>query len=145
MTRELRKGDKVKNGLVLANGGVATYQHVVILSSSPRGDNVYPQENPLPEVITDIPVPVVDDSAEGEAVVETYTVDFDRKNKPLRGHVVGRLKNSGHRFIANHGDEATLRDLASWTKEPIGRTGVVKQDQERKGRNLFVFAQDARL
>lgn len=68
MVRELRKGKKT-NGLVLANGGVATYQHVVCLSSKP-GQHQYPAENPLPAVITDVAVPTIDNEAEGEAVIE---------------------------------------------------------------------------
>lgn len=143
MTREIRAG-KAKKGLVLANGGVATYQHAVVLSASPRR-NPYPNKNPLPPVITDVDIPALEAVAEGEAVVETYTVDFDRQNKPLRGHIVGRLCENGHRFIANHGDDATLQQLASFTKEPVGRSGHVKQDPGKQGHNLFVFADAARL
>jgi hypothetical protein len=68
MVRELRKG-KVKNGLVLANGGVVTYEYVVCLSSKPRS-SPFPDRNPLPEYVTDEPIPTVDDKAEGEAVIE---------------------------------------------------------------------------
>lgn len=145
MVRELRKGS-MQNGLVLANGGVATYQYAVCLSTKPRKDNSpYPEKNPLPAVITDIPVPEVDAIAEGEATVETYTVEFDRKGKPSRGHVVGRLKNNNHRFIANHGDDTTLQQLSSFSREPIGRAGYVKKDETKKGRNLFVFTDSSRL
>ncbi len=147
MVRQLRKG-KNQNGLVLANGGVATYQHAICLSSKPRkGGSPYPDQNPLPEVITDVPVPEVDVEAEGEAVVETYTVEFNRDGSPLRGHVVGRLKGNGHRFLANHGDERTLHELASWVKEPIGRSGLVRNEGggKGKGRNLFSFEGGARL
>jgi hypothetical protein len=70
MTRQLRAGNG-KNGLVLANGGVMTYQHVICLSSSPRRDgSPYSEKPTLPDVITDVPVPVVDGEAEGEAVIE---------------------------------------------------------------------------
>jgi hypothetical protein len=70
MTRQLRAG-KGKNGLVLANGGVMTYQHVICLSSSPRRDgSPYPEKSPLPDVVTDVPVPAVDVEAEGQAVIE---------------------------------------------------------------------------
>lgn len=70
MVRQLRKGQKI-HGLVLANGGVATYQHVVCLSSQPRKDgSPYPDKNPLPEVVTDVPAPPVDAQAEGQAVIE---------------------------------------------------------------------------
>jgi hypothetical protein len=168
MVRQLRKGDS-QNGLVLANGGVCTYQHVVILSSRPRRDgSPYPERNPLPDVITDVPVPTVDDQAEGEAIIEvslalvplclmkegmlivmgwgqTYTVEFNRDGTPLRGYIVGRLKSNGHRFLANHGDTNTLQQLSSEVKEPIGRSGWVQPDSEKKGRNLFSFEKGVKL
>ena len=70
MTRQLRKGNG-KIGLVLANGGVATYQHVVCLSSKPRRDDLqYPDCNPLPETITDVQIPAVIEQADGPASIE---------------------------------------------------------------------------
>ncbi len=70
MTRQLRAG-KGKHGLILANGGVMTYQHVVCLSAKPRHDgSAYPENPPLPDVITDLPVPVIDANAEGDCVIE---------------------------------------------------------------------------
>ncbi|TKA30041.1 hypothetical protein B0A50_02760 [Salinomyces thailandicus] len=137
MMRHLRSG-KARNGLVLANGGWVTYQHVVILSSNARKDgSPYPAQAPLPEIVTDVQVPTVDEVAEGVATVETYTVEFSRDGKPLRGHVVGRLGSNGHRFIANHADERTLDELSSWHVEPIGRKGNVKRGED--GRNLWTF------
>ncbi|TVY85952.1 hypothetical protein LAWI1_G006898, partial [Lachnellula willkommii] len=53
MVRVLRSG-KARTGLVLANGGVATYQHVVCLSSHARpSPSPYPTTNPLPEILDD--------------------------------------------------------------------------------------------
>lgn len=70
MVRQLRIG-RAKNGLILANGGVMTYQHVVCLSSQHRKDSSpYPDQNPLPDVISDTPVPHIDNLAEGEALIE---------------------------------------------------------------------------
>jgi hypothetical protein len=70
MTRQLRAG-KGKTGLILANGGNATYQHVVCLSSKPRADgSAYPCIQPLPDLLTDLPVPPIEETAEGEAVIE---------------------------------------------------------------------------
>lgn len=77
--------------------------------------------------------------------MQTYTVEYNRDNTPLRGHVVGRLKSSGHRFLANHGDEASLHGLASTKEEPIGKAIVVKKDSTMPGRNLFFFKTTARL
>lgn len=69
VTRQIRAG-KGKNGLVLCNGGVLSYQYVVVLSMSPRKRGEYPMSNPLPSVITDVPSPEVLADAVGEAVVE---------------------------------------------------------------------------
>lgn len=67
MVRELRKGNG-ERGLVLANGGMVTYQYVVCLSSkAPYGP--YPSRNPLPDLLEG-PAPQVDERAEGEAVIE---------------------------------------------------------------------------
>jgi len=54
------------------------------------------------------------------------------------------LKRNGHRFVANHGDEETLREISSGSEEKIGRSGRVRNDGKR---NLFVFSKtlDAKL
>lgn len=144
MTRALRNG-RGKNGLILCNGGVLSYQHVVILSTSPRANGQYPEKNPLPYKITDIPVPELDIAPEGEAVVETYTVEFGRDGKPAKGFVVGRMKSSGKRFLANAGDERTLREMGSGNKEVVGASGWVRQDPGKKGRGLFTFDKVAKI
>jgi hypothetical protein len=74
-------------------------------------------------------------------MMQTYTVQFNRDGSPLRGHVVGRLQ-SGHRFLANEGDEGTLMQLAS-AKEQIGRKGFVRVGED--GRNMFVFEEVGKL
>ncbi|KAF3927405.1 hypothetical protein ABW21_db0205841 [Orbilia brochopaga] len=145
MTRQLR-GDNThrrKNGLVLANGGVVTYEHVVCLSTQPRVDGSRYPANPLPEVLADVPVPPIDETADGEAVVETYTVSFDRNGHPETGFIVGRLLGSNHRFIANHGDQRTLQALGSGLEEQIGKRGWVTCDKKGEkgveGRCYFAF------
>lgn len=70
MARHIRKG-AAQTGLVLANGGLLSYQHVVCLSSKPRRDNSpYPDKNPLPERTTDWYVPDIEQPADGEARIE---------------------------------------------------------------------------
>lgn len=69
MTRQLRAG-KGKKGLVLCNGGVLSYQYVIVLSTQERRTGTYPLHNPLPEVITDVEAPETEDEANGEAIVE---------------------------------------------------------------------------
>lgn len=76
MVRELRLGHG-RNGLILANGGVLTYQHAVCLSSRPRPDeSPYPSQNPLPPYIKDVPVPSISAQAEGEAIIEVGFLNF---------------------------------------------------------------------
>ncbi|KAF1946198.1 hypothetical protein EJ02DRAFT_336434 [Clathrospora elynae] len=144
MTRQLRDG-KGRKGLVLCNGGVLSYQYVIVLSKEPRKEGTYPTENPLPLQITDVLAPALVLDAEGEAVVETYTVEFNRDGSPLRGYIVGRLKSHNKRFLANHGDEDTLRQMASGVGEIVGRSGWVWQDTQEKGRGLFAFDRPAKL
>ncbi|KAJ4382660.1 hypothetical protein N0V86_001882 [Didymella sp. IMI 355093] len=143
MTRQLRSG-RGKKGLVLCNGGVLSYQHVVVLGTAPRKSE-YPVENLLPEVLGDVKVPDLAKVAQGQCVVETYTVEFSRDGSPLCGHIVGRLKSDSKRFLANHGDESTLRQMAEGAGEIVGKSGWVWQDQNRSGRGLFTFDKPARL
>lgn len=55
---------------------------------------------------------------------------------------MGRLKD-GSRFLANHADEHTLKELSSWEIEQVNRKGLVTTD--KSGRNLFSFGDVARL
>jgi acetyl-CoA acetyltransferase len=144
MTRQLREG-KGTNGLILANGGVLSYQHVVVLSSNPR-QSAYPSSPPLPEYCDKLPSSDFERTAEGDAIIETYTVDYTRKGKPRRGHVIGRLLKNNHRFVANNADEHTLTILADTSgKEVVGRKGRVIVSEEDAGRNLFSLVSDVKL
>lgn len=69
MVRHLRDG-KGQTGLILANGGTVTYQHVLCLSSKPRARSSYPDKNPLPESLEDEPCPEVDSEPAGNVVIE---------------------------------------------------------------------------
>lgn len=75
MVRQLRKYTGTsRHGLILANGGVLSYQHAICLSSCSRKDGLsYPVKNPLPEFVTDVVIPGIDVQAEGEAVIEVGT------------------------------------------------------------------------
>ena len=75
-------------------------------------------------------------------MVETYTVEYDRENRPVLGHVVGRLRGSGKRFVANHGDGRTLEIMGMGHEEVIGMVGIVREDAEMEGRNLFCLSEE---
>lgn len=85
MTRQLRQRKSTgvdSNGLILANGGVMTYQHVVILSSCPRKDGTsYPSANPLSADLPKDPAPTIEEEAKGEATIEVSSIPgFRRSN-----------------------------------------------------------------
>jgi hypothetical protein len=159
MVRKLRDarrngdGRGRKNGLVLANGGVLSCENAVVLSSTPAqredGSIRLPyaegKDVEIHDLSTSFPGPKFLERAPGtvgspvEAEVETFTVEYNRGNKPVRGHVVLR-QGGGERVIANHGDESTLKELSGWDGEVVGRRGWVwcLGDKEQ-GRNVFSF------
>lgn len=55
------------------------------------------------------------------------------------------MKSSGKRFLANEGDEKTLRVMAGGAGEIIGRTGWVWLDEKEEGRGLFSFEKGAKM
>lgn len=167
MTRQIRKGAH-KTGLILANGGVLTYQHALCLSSAPRrAQPAYPLGDPQPQIANGAESPPFDDVASGDATIEvrlnpdyppparrnfrrsdsvtrqTYTVEFDRRGQPGKALIIGVLDKTGRRFLANHGDEATLRKLCDTNLEPVGLRGVVKTLED--GRNEFVLRLGGKL
>lgn len=132
MSRQLR-ARKVKNGLVLANGGFLSYQHALCLSSEPRREGPsYPDSRGSSSAVVGTPAPV-EAFAQGEAIVETYTVQFDREGNPEMAFIIGRLTDSKHRFVANHGDQRTLQELASSIEEQIGKIGYVETKRDASG------------
>jgi hypothetical protein len=74
MVRRLRAG-RGQTGLVLANGGTLTYQHVVCLASHAPAF-AYPAANPLPEHLDDRFSGPKDEVAEGEAYIEVLLDAF---------------------------------------------------------------------
>ncbi|GKU07933.1 hypothetical protein FLAG1_10956 [Fusarium langsethiae] len=141
MVRVIRNG-KYQNGLVLANGGVVSWQHAVCLSACPKRHGSAYREQPVLDNGQTCQGPAFTAQAQGEAIIETYTVDHDRSG-PKLGHIVGRLVETGDRFIANHGDEMTLSALVSTITEPIGMKGFVEVGAD--GRNLFTVDPPVKL
>lgn len=76
MTRKVRS-DKVRNGLVLANGGVLSYQHAICLSSRPRKDgSPYPDSRSFSDNVVGGSAPVVEVFAEGKATIEVSMIRY---------------------------------------------------------------------
>ncbi len=121
-------------GMLTANGNYVTKHSFGIYSTAPV-EGAWRRERPgvLQAQLNAAPkAPLVED-ASGRATIETYTV-MHGKAGPEFGVVIGRLNDSGARFIANTpADRAALEDLE--TRESLGRAGTVSH---RDGRNTFV-------
>ena len=121
---ERLRGSEDQVGYVSALGMTATKHAVCVLSSDPAlaaaAEGTATRVDP-PEDLRRGPELV--DAPEGPAVVETYTVEYDRTGAPVRSVLVLRLPD-GRRSVAN--GETTPAAIAALTEaEGVGRPGTV--------------------
>jgi acetyl-CoA C-acetyltransferase len=111
-------------GLVTANGNYVT-KHAAGLYSATPPDRPWEREDPniLQRELDALPKAPFTEKPNGRAKIETYTV-VHSKTGPELGIVVGRLVESGVRFIANTPtDPGLFADLE--TRDALGRPGTV--------------------
>lgn len=124
MVRKLRQDGT--NGLIVANGGYATHSHSMVFTRTPLPAGTFPQDyNVQPDADRRRgAVPELLDDYEGEGVIETYTIPFDRKGEPSHGTVIAR-SSDGARFLAHvpREDVEMLRFLMADEVQPIGSFG----------------------
>ena len=130
MIQRLRQnpGDK---GLVTGNGWYVTKHSANIWSSEPN-PNV-PTSAPNNEITTGPDPIMVIEEANGDAIVDSYTVNYSREGKPEHGIILGHLISGGERFIANIKSEQSILDDFV-IKEGVGRSGTVDYLDDR---NIF--------
>ena len=106
-------------GFIGANGGMLSKYSAGVYSAIPKAFKVC-DSRPLQQKIDAVEAPKVTESAEGEAVVETYTIGYN-KGIPSTAIVVGRLKAGNERFMANQieDDAETLRAMVA--EDPLNR------------------------
>ena len=131
-----RPGSK---GMVTANGGFLTKHAAGIYSTEPspaHDGRGWRREDPAvyQAELDALATPPVVKAAEGDAVIETYTVAFGRGGEPEAGILFGRLGNGtdpmAPRFIANTPPDPDL--LRAMTEEDfIGRRGKVANADRR--------------
>ncbi|MCP4039539.1 MAG: acetyl-CoA acetyltransferase, partial [bacterium] len=66
----------------------------------------------------------VADVANADAVVETYTMVYDREGRPARGIVIGRTEE-GVRFLSNTPDDLAINERVV-ADEFVGQSGRVR-------------------
>ena len=115
-------------GLVTANGNYVTKQSAGIYSTepldklfSPKDPNVYQAEINLKKG------PVFTEFANGNAIIETYTIMHDRAG-PSFGILFGRLSD-GSRFIANTPNGKYLMSVMT-SEDYLGKSGQVKNIED---------------
>lgn len=114
--------------LLFANGGYATHNHAIVLSSEPMPNAVFPHDFDCnaEAKARRAPVPEVDGEYQGIATVETYTVFYKRDGTPRVGTVIARTPDD-RRVLASvpANDEAMIAFLTDGRVEPVGSKGRV--------------------
>jgi acetyl-CoA C-acetyltransferase len=115
-------------GLLFANGGYATHNHTIAVSTRPIPAASFPRAYDF-QAEADAkrgPVPELDQDYTGAASVESYTVFYDREGQPRSGVVVAQT-GSGKRTLAHvpASDVATIARLQGKGAEPVGASGTI--------------------
>lgn len=115
-------------GLLFANGGYATHNHTIAVSTRPIPAASFPRAYDF-QAEADAkrgPVPELDQDYTGAASVESYTVFYDREGQPHSGVVVAQT-DSGKRTLAHvpASDVATIARLQGKGAEPVGASGTI--------------------
>lgn len=126
-------------GLLFANGGYATYNHTIILSSEPTGAR-FPQAYDY-QAEADArrgAIPALDEAYDGPVTLETYTVHYDRGGEVRMGTVVARTA-SGERTLAivPSEDRDTLASLTDGARDPVGLAGMIEAGADEPRRFRF--------
>ena len=125
MVRRLRAkpGDV---GLVGANGGFLSKYSVGVYSTAARAFTPF-DSKPLQAEIDAWAAPMLDPAFEGEADVETYTVDYSRPEP--RAVVIARAP-AGARVVAAPEDAATIQAMID--HDPLGGRVTIGQGENNK-------------
>jgi acetyl-CoA C-acetyltransferase len=120
--------------LMFANGGYATHFHGIVLSADPMPDATFPHDydcNPAAEALRGS-VPPIDEDYEGEAVIESYTIFYNRDASPKFGTVIARTPQGARALARVAGDDMAMIDfLTNGQVEAVGASGrTVKGEDE---------------
>ena len=131
MVEKLRHGGG--RGLLFANGGYATHNHTILLSSEPIEAASFPQDFDFQDEADAArgPVPELDKDFEGVAYMESYTVHYRRDGSPRMGTIVARTPE-GKRTLAMVPPDATktIEFLTNGKAEPVGSPGKIAYGED---------------
>jgi acetyl-CoA C-acetyltransferase len=116
--------------LLFANGGYATHNHAIVISSEPQVQATFPHtfDCNAEAKARRAPVPDVDGEYEGLAKIETYTVFYKRDGSVRIGTVIARTPDN-KRVLASvpASDTAMIAFLTDGKTEPVGSKGYISK------------------
>lgn len=118
VARKLRENPKAF-GLVGANGGIM-HKHAVGIYSCQPGWTVCDSSS-MQAKLDSQPIAQLAQYPEGDATIESYTVQFGR-GKPMYAVIIGRLNETGERFIANNFERDAEMLQALMSKNCVGES-----------------------
>ncbi|MEO1968525.1 MAG: acetyl-CoA acetyltransferase [Sphingomonadaceae bacterium] len=134
--RDQQGPNQAIRGLLFANGGYATHNHTILLSSEPTGA-AFPQDFDY-QAEADArrgPIPELDRSYTGSATIETYTVHYARDGSPKLATIVARTPKGDRTLAVVPGKDTPLIEwLTSGEHEPVSTPGrIARSDPDAPG------------
>jgi acetyl-CoA C-acetyltransferase len=130
MVRHLRDG-KAQLGLLYGQGEFVTKHHAIVLARSPPRDALNVDYN-LQKLVDSRrgAIPLLIENFRGEAIVETYTVLYNR-GEPSHGIVIARTPG-GERLLARvpGSDVGGIATLTNVDRSPIGVRGHIAPNDD---------------
>jgi acetyl-CoA C-acetyltransferase len=125
-----------KKVMILANGGYNTSESVGIYGNKPP---VKPYEdieyNDIQQKIEANSLPEPVEKANGNLIIEAYTIVYDREGMPEWGVVIGHLETGERTLAFIMADSERLLELEQ--QELVAKTFMVKYDSELKCNKLI--------
>lgn len=126
MVEKLRAGRPDGKGLIFANGGFATHNHVLLFSRRPGRDADRPHDYHVQALADAARGPATEfiENHAGPGTIESFVMPYGRKGEPAFAAVVAKTPD-GKRFLAHvpGDDRAMLAFLAGAEGEPVGTPG----------------------
>jgi acetyl-CoA C-acetyltransferase len=128
-----------QRGLLYANGGFATDNHAILLAGASLPFAAHDWNVQDAADAARGPVPPVDEDFTGLAMVESYTVFYDRSGAPSGGVVVARTPAGARTLAGVDGcDAALIARLTDGSEEPVGKAGQIHLSGD--GQRVWSFA-----
>jgi hypothetical protein len=125
MVRAVRDG--ASTGLLYGQGEFVTKHHALILARERQEDSVLADARAQEKADARRgAIPPTDETPDGQATIETFTILHDPKGEPVQGVVIARMGNGARtlaRIPAAHAGDLAL--LTSQDRYPIGVGGRI--------------------